>query len=991
MANSGDPKVASDAIAGTEPTNAASPSVVDEVAIPGYVVGEQLGTGGFGRVFRARHAVIGREVAIKVLHHRYSKNPEVLARFIAEARAVNQISHPGIVEIFDFGALADGRHFCIMELLSGRNLRQLLAERRLELAEAIPILRGIAESVEAAHAVGIAHRDLKPDNVFVCTDGRIKLIDFGLAKLTREEDAQVTQSGVVFGTPLYMSPEQCRGKGIDTRTDLYAFGALAYHVLVGEPPFAGDSLELVLHHLNDTAIAPSLRCPAVSPDVDDVLLALLAKDPNNRPLLSTAVAKLESVARAWHGGPPAATASTAASIGHATTSAIPRTTSILAATAVANSASSRPRRRWLVPLAMLAVVGVLAAGFVATRSRGAWLPDRDRRIAFVAVNLGPADDDWLTRTVSALAARRMRQLELRFRTVDTVAEADAVVTLSYRRNATDVSVRVVVEGNGRTVELGELHGSSIAGALRLALPIVGQTVGEGQAARGPDDAERAEMTQIGATSFEAYRLYTDIMDEWNGTIETDQVALSRRLAKLIELDPHWAHPYALRAHLDGMNVDQLMAFIGHTRTIVDRARDPGGLQILDAIEQTTPDGYARVAAILEPALERAPADVLLAYNLRLVYLVLNRTDDAIGLVRRLHERRPDLQFGADLADQLRASGRDGEISALMRSWLERSPDSEQALASQIFHEVDRPRFEPAIRYARALVFVHGDEPRRMRLLCDSLIASDQLREASAIADRMLHGTAYDRQLARFRIATIAIMEGRFSGAYETLKSLHEPGANVFGMEFAFVESQRDLARSLGLTEDALRFDAEVEKYHATNGADVAALRVRFDRLLAHGCTAVEPLVGSLPDGPGRAIARRLLLRAAAAKGCVPCAEVVQAGMAPVEDNLRSLFQFGVCAETEERSRSRPAHSSGSARSGSCRSASARPGAPRIPRSSAAITTRGCSSVRASLPRRRQSTRTSSHTGVAPIARSPRSTTPGPRSRDCSADIDREVG
>jgi serine/threonine-protein kinase len=266
---------------------------VEEVSIPGYVVGEQLGTGGFGRVFRARHAMIGREVAIKVLHRRYASDPDVLARFVAEARVVNQIPHPGIVEIFDFGTLADGRQFFIMELLTGKSVRQLLLERgRLELAEALPILRGIADAVEAAHAAGIAHRDLKPDNVFVCSDGRIKLIDFGLAKLTHDA-TRLTQSGLVFGTPRYMSPEQCRGQVVDTRTDLYAFGALAYHVLVGNPPFAGDALELALHQLNDVALAPSQRCPGVPPHVDDVILALLAKDPNNRPALSVAVETLE--------------------------------------------------------------------------------------------------------------------------------------------------------------------------------------------------------------------------------------------------------------------------------------------------------------------------------------------------------------------------------------------------------------------------------------------------------------------------------------------------------------------------------------------------------------------------------------------------------------------------------------------------------------------------------------------------------------------------
>jgi predicted Ser/Thr protein kinase/tetratricopeptide (TPR) repeat protein len=272
--------------------------------VAGYVVEERIGIGGFGEVYRARQPVIGREVAIKVLHAKYSADPDAVARFVAEARAVNQISHAGIVEVFDFGRLEDGREFCVMELIAGRSLRAVLNERkRLPLVEALPILRGIAAAVDAAHAAGIAHRDLKPDNVFVTTDGRTKLIDFGLAKLTREHDAPATRSGSFLGTPLYMSPEQCRGKAIDTRTDVYSFGALAYHVMTGEPPFSGEAIELALHHLNDRPEPPSRRCAELPHRVDRVVLALLAKDPADRPTsLATAMAALDgsiTLRRRW--------------------------------------------------------------------------------------------------------------------------------------------------------------------------------------------------------------------------------------------------------------------------------------------------------------------------------------------------------------------------------------------------------------------------------------------------------------------------------------------------------------------------------------------------------------------------------------------------------------------------------------------------------------------------------------------------------------------
>ncbi len=252
-----------------------------DLRIPGYTLGDRLGAGGFGTVFRARHDLMGRDVAIKILHPRYSTDAEALRRFVGEARAVARISHAGIVEVFDFGRLSDGRQYCVMELLDGRTLRQLL-DHPLEIAEALRILALVGDAVDAAHAAGVAHRDLKPDNVFVLPSGGVKLIDFGLAKLASDEPP-VTETGGVFGTPLYMSPEQCRGRAIDTRTDLYSFGALAYHVLAGRPPFEGDALALALHHLNDTPDRPSQVRPELSASIDRAVLALLAKDPAARP------------------------------------------------------------------------------------------------------------------------------------------------------------------------------------------------------------------------------------------------------------------------------------------------------------------------------------------------------------------------------------------------------------------------------------------------------------------------------------------------------------------------------------------------------------------------------------------------------------------------------------------------------------------------------------------------------------------------------------
>ncbi len=262
---------------------------------PGQLVGEyqveaKIGEGGFGAVYRAVHPLIGKAAAIKVLHRQYSSNPQMVSRFMTEARAVNQIKNRNIVDIFSFGALDDGRHYYVMELLAGRPLDAYLAERgRLPPAEALPLLRPIARALDAAHAAGIVHRDLKPENVMLAVDDEggflPKLLDFGIAKLTHDPAAShKTRTGVPIGTPHYMSPEQCRGKGIDHRTDIYSFGVLTYQMLTGRRPFdGGDMMDILTQHTSADPTPMSLVCPALSPDLDAPVQQMLAKDPADRP------------------------------------------------------------------------------------------------------------------------------------------------------------------------------------------------------------------------------------------------------------------------------------------------------------------------------------------------------------------------------------------------------------------------------------------------------------------------------------------------------------------------------------------------------------------------------------------------------------------------------------------------------------------------------------------------------------------------------------
>ena len=221
-----------------------------------YTVERRLGAGAFGVVYKASHPVIGKDVAIKVLSLKFSVDPEASTRFVAEARAVNQIRHRHIIDIFSFGKLPDGRQYYVMEYLDGEPMDALLErERKLPLPRLLPILRGIAKALDAAHAKQIAHRDLKPENIFLARDeGGVfpKLLDFGIAKLMGAEPGMTakTRSGIAVGTPYYMSPEQARGKDLDHRTDVYSFGVLVYLALTGTYPFDGDDhISILMQHV----------------------------------------------------------------------------------------------------------------------------------------------------------------------------------------------------------------------------------------------------------------------------------------------------------------------------------------------------------------------------------------------------------------------------------------------------------------------------------------------------------------------------------------------------------------------------------------------------------------------------------------------------------------------------------------------------------------------------------------------------------------------
>ena len=254
-------------------------------SIGSYRFERVLGEGGMGRVYAA-HTDAGAAVAIKVIAFEHAHDRELVDRFFAEARAATQISHENIVKVFDLIHLADGRPAIVMERVEGTTLRQLVRSGPLPLGGVVDVMVQVLDVLAATHAVDIVHRDLKPDNILVTAAGRVKVLDFGIAKLARTQPGQPlprTRTGAILGTPEYMAPEQISGGNIDARTDLYAAGVVLFEACTGKRPFDGDSDFLVMRaHLEDPPPDPiALRADLPLP-LAQVILTTLAKKREHR-------------------------------------------------------------------------------------------------------------------------------------------------------------------------------------------------------------------------------------------------------------------------------------------------------------------------------------------------------------------------------------------------------------------------------------------------------------------------------------------------------------------------------------------------------------------------------------------------------------------------------------------------------------------------------------------------------------------------------------
>ncbi len=250
-----------------------------------YELGECIGEGAMGVVYRCRHQRLRRPLAIKILRRRFAFDEEIVQRFLNEAAVASAIDNQHVVSVSDCGMLDDGRPYLVMEYLKGRSLADVLVDsRRMRVRAAVEVAVQVCSGLSAAHSMGVVHRDLKPENIHLCElpNGEllVKLLDFGIAKIV-DATCALTQSGTLFGTPHYMSPEQARGDKVDQRTDVYALGVLLHEMLCGRPPYDGETTLQILarHRYQPVGAIRQLRGQAqrVSPELDATIQCCLAK------------------------------------------------------------------------------------------------------------------------------------------------------------------------------------------------------------------------------------------------------------------------------------------------------------------------------------------------------------------------------------------------------------------------------------------------------------------------------------------------------------------------------------------------------------------------------------------------------------------------------------------------------------------------------------------------------------------------------------------
>jgi eukaryotic-like serine/threonine-protein kinase len=457
-----------------------------------YEIERTLGEGGMARVYRGTDRVLGRTVAIKVLSGKYAGDETFVTRFRREAQAAAGLNHPHVVSVFDTGDDGD-RHYIVMEYVEGETLSDLLRrEGRLPPERAAAIAADVATALETAHEQGLVHRDVKPGNVMLDREGRVKVMDFGIARAAADDT--LTQTGLVLGTASYLSPEQAQGLPVDARSDIYSLGCVLYELLTGRPPFVADTpVSIAYKHVNEEPRPPSELEPSVPPALDAAVMRALAKDSKDR--FPTAAAFRSAIEASAAGG--GAVTEPIAAAGD--TAIMPP------AEAPPEEGPPRARRSWLpvalVAAAVLALAGALALALIGPDRRAG---RRDRQEQTPPPTEEPTTPAALSveqafGLVDEVLTEAVNTDQMTFEAAGKIGEKVDAAAEAWQQGEVDKALEELSHAHDevdKAVEEGQIASEETASATHEAISAVESAIGASTPTVGGDEGDEGEESFV---------------------------------------------------------------------------------------------------------------------------------------------------------------------------------------------------------------------------------------------------------------------------------------------------------------------------------------------------------------------------------------------------------------------------------------------------------------------------------------------------------------
>jgi tetratricopeptide (TPR) repeat protein len=809
-----------------------------------YRVLSALGSGGMGAVYLAEDTKLGRRVALKLLPPETAARPERIERFEREARAIASLNHPGIVTLHSIEE-ADGLRFITMEHVEGDTLGKAIPQQGLPVSQLLPLAVALTDALSAAHRQGVLHRDLKPDNVMLTSDGRLKVLDFGLAKLigldpdsgdqTTRDTQSVTQDGRIVGTVAYMSPEQAQGQPVDHRSDIFSLGILLYEMATGERPFKGATNLSVLSAILKDEPRPATEVRSDIPrPLARMIERALEKQPEDRYQSSSDLKRdLEDLKRDLDSG------------------------ELLLSTTAGRRRIEMPaaRRGWLWPTALVAMLA-LAAGavFFVSRARAPRLPPDGRQplAIFFFENLsGDPKLDWLRTGLTdmivtdlsqspglrVLSTARLYQIldELGHRD-DSATSAGVVQAVARRAEVTLALVGSFVRAgpqlriqaqlqdpvSGEVIASERVEGDAETGLFALVDELTQRLRGR-LAAPAAALAEKRELKEVTTASVEAYKLYSEGMQRHMRLEEKEALPYFEKAA---EADASFAMALAKLSVIHSNLGDNAKGREYAARALEHAERLPPQERyyIEGRYYSLDPTTFDRAIAAYQSAVDHAPDELAARNNLAQLLIGLRRYPEAIVHLEELRRRGQTFPgtYGS-LAEAYLGEGRAEQAQAVLDDYVAKNPE----------------------------------QPAGHSYLAALLLARGRYDEARAAFDRAqkLDPKNQDSGAGRFMVAVLQERWGEAEQEASALETASDPKLQWLGAaaRLSLLMYRGDLEGARRLTDEALRrFEAPEQRWRVQlirasleeeSGRPKAALEV-VRRLLKQDADTPESLVGA---------------------------------------------------------------------------------------------------------------------------------------------------